>query len=64
MNCEEANQIDMVDYLSFLGFQPTKQEDLITGTFLLSEMKKQPPSKFKEVKMYGMIMESGQEEDW
>jgi hypothetical protein len=23
MNCEEANQIDMVDYLSFLGFQPT-----------------------------------------
>jgi DNA primase len=23
MNCEEANQIDMVDYLSSLGFQPT-----------------------------------------
>jgi DNA primase len=23
MNCEEANQIDLVDYLSFLGFQPT-----------------------------------------
>lgn len=24
MNCEEANQIDMVDYLSSLGFQPTR----------------------------------------
>lgn len=24
MNCEQANQLDMVDYLKSLGFSPTK----------------------------------------
>ena len=45
MNCEQANQIDMVDYLSSLGYQPQK----ITGKnyWYLSPFRDEKEPSFK-----------------
>lgn len=45
MNCEQANQMDMVDYLSSLGFSPSK----ITGDnyFYLSPLREEKTASFK-----------------
>ena len=63
MNCEQVNQIDMVDYHS-LGFQPSA----IRGNdyWYLSPLRDEKKAylKFKEVKTSGMITDLEQEEDW
>jgi len=55
MNCAEANQIDMVDYLSFIGHLPQKNVEMITGICLPFEMKNILHLKSIELKMFGMI---------
>jgi hypothetical protein len=45
MNCEEANQIDMVDYLSSLGFQPTKTRG--NNYWYLSPIRDEKTASFK-----------------
>ncbi len=45
MNCDEANQIDMTDYLSSLGYEPTK----IRGNdyWYLSPFRQEKEASFK-----------------
>jgi len=56
MNCAEANQIDIVDYLSFIGHLPQKKYvEMITGICLHSVVKNMLHLKLNEIKMFGMI---------
>ena len=45
MNCEQANQIDMVDYLSSLGFQPTSVRG--NDYWYLSPLRDEKKASFK-----------------
>ena len=45
MNCEQANQMDMVDYLTSLGFSPCKITD--DNYFYLSPLREEKIASFK-----------------
>ncbi len=45
MNCAEANQLDLVDYLVSIASRQKKSGVMITGIVPLSEKKKKTPLK-------------------
>ena len=50
MNCEQANQIDLVDYLHSLGYDPKKIKGMITGIHSPFREEKEPSFKVNRSK--------------
>ena len=50
MNCEQANQIDLVDYLHSIGHEPQKSEGMIIGIYSPFRDEKEPSFKVNRSK--------------
>jgi hypothetical protein len=63
MNCDEANQIDLVDYLYSLGYQPEKIKN--HDYWYLSPLREEKEASFKvtEMALNGSIVARTSEEE-
>ena len=62
LNCAKANQMDLVDYLLKLGYQPQKTSGKQYWYLSPLREEKQLHLKSTEAKIFGMIMDLVKEE--
>jgi hypothetical protein len=64
MNCEQANQFDLVEFLDKLGYQPNKVSN--NDYWYLSPLREEqnPSFKINRQRIVGTIMDWEQEDLW